>query len=187
MRTWLETKLKETFFARVPQFNGLTPSIEAFFFTWLLGYTVRVGNTNARERANYGGSGWVPRGQQAHCGAGPERGRGRCTSIALRRGAAGRRGEAGRHGRRRAVEEEAEGLGHLAMLAGFRAGDFFRKNTAADSWSILILRSSTCAIPRSMTTKFGVAGSRLRNDDEAGLRAGFVVRDTERSVTELTN
>ena len=48
---YLETKLKDTLFSGVPQFKGLSPSVEAFFFTWLLGYTQRVGNANTRERA----------------------------------------------------------------------------------------------------------------------------------------
>ena len=48
---WLEKKLKDTFFSGVPQFKGLSPSLEAFFFTLLLGYTIRVGNSNTRERA----------------------------------------------------------------------------------------------------------------------------------------
>ena len=47
---WLENKLKDTFFSGVPQFKGLSPSLEAFFFTLLLGYTLRVGNSNTRER-----------------------------------------------------------------------------------------------------------------------------------------
>jgi hypothetical protein len=47
---WLEKKLKDTF-SGVPQFKGLSPSLEAFFFTLLLGYTIRVGNSNTRERA----------------------------------------------------------------------------------------------------------------------------------------
>ena len=52
MLAWLAAKLKDTFFSGVPQFTGLLPpGIEAFFFTWVLGYTVRVGNSNTREKA----------------------------------------------------------------------------------------------------------------------------------------